>query len=144
MAHVQTINRKTGQCRVRISVPKVAGLAPKWVVSGTLERLYKVECCDTHVLGGGRQPRVMHAKQNGHNVLVLAQPTAVQLAMGCDGCGTTHSASNVRCMANTPESLVHAVPGYLYGADRRRGNKFEYTVVHHHKTRTVVTLQSVL
>lgn len=144
MAHVQIINRKTDQCRVRLTVPNVAGLVPIGVVSGSLERLYKVKCHDANLLGGGRHPRAMHTSQHGRSVMVLAQPSATQLAIGCDGCGSRHCATNVRCMANTPESLLHAEPGYLYTADRQRGNKLEYTVVHHRKTRSIVHLTRTL
>lgn len=144
MSRIQTINRRSGRSSLSMRVPPTTRLTPVYVVSGTLERVYRVEAMDCTVLTGVRGKREVIGSGNKHTVMVLAKPSPSQLEMGCDGCGSAHNSANVRCMANTPESLLHATPGYMYNRDRKCVRKFQFTeVVHGGKARSVITLDKI-
>ena len=140
MSRVHTLNRATGRSTFRVAVPRVTGCTPLYVVSGTLERVYSVQCQNKKVLTGAHTSRTVPMGKSSTTVLVLAPASRTQREIGCDGCGSAHRPDNVRCMAHTPESLLYAEPGYMYNSNRKKVGPFVYTVLHHTKSRSIVKL----
>lgn len=114
MSTVVSISRTTGRARCRSTVPCVAGYAPKFVVSGSLHRIFFVPTTVTTQLTGPRKKITKRSINKGKYVYVAVAPTPAMMAVGCDACVGRHSDRNVACMARTPESLLYKPGGDLY------------------------------
>jgi hypothetical protein len=114
MSTIVSISRATGRARCRSTVPCVSGHIPRFVVSGTLHRIFFVPSTITTQLTGPRKKITKTSVKKGKYVYVAVAPTPAMLAIGCDACVGRHSDKNVECMAKTPESLLHKPPGDLY------------------------------
>lgn len=125
--------------RCRAVVPCVRNLNPNFVVSGTLHRVYKVQTSTVTQLTGPRRNVTVLSVVKGPYTYVAVAPTAAMLAAGCDACTRRHSALNVECMANTPESLKHVCPGQLYRGRVRVSHRLD-TPLTFTRGRRVVTV----
>ena len=140
LPHTTTINRNSGRVTSRVAVPRVTGLQFEFVVAHTLERIYTVQGKVCLALTGPRRKVNVVRENSKHTVYVMVKPTPHMLAIGCDACSGRHTHTNIRCMASTPESLLHAAQAGLYKPDRVRSHRTVVDVIKTSGKRSIVVL----
>ena len=125
------ISRATGRRRTSPAIPSTATLAalqPKYVLGGSLDRIYAVDVPNSLVrlTGPSRQmrPSVLYTDPKTSKMWIRADATPEMQRIGCDACSLYHTKKNTYCHANTPESLKYMPRNHAFLTDGTYAGKF--------------------